>query len=97
MGILVQGFCYGSIFAVLPALASDLYGLKYFGANYGTIILAWGIGGIIGPMTAASIFDRTGAYTTSFLIACVLSVIALILVFAIRREIRKGWMLAPAG
>jgi len=95
IGILAAGFCYGSIFSVMPALTSDLYGLKNFGANYGTVFLAWGIGGIIGPMTAASIFDKTGAYDTSFLIACALSVAALIIVFGIRKEIRKGWDFKP--
>ena len=89
IGILAAGFCYGSIFSVMPALTSDLYGLKNFGANYGTVFLAWGIGGIIGPMTAARIFDTTGAYNTSYLIACALSVAAIIIVFAMRKEIRK--------
>jgi len=89
IGILAAGFCYGSIFSVMPALTSDLYGLKNFGANYGTVFLAWGIGGIIGPMTAARIFDSTGAYNTSYLIACALSVAAIFIVFAMRKEIRK--------
>jgi OFA family oxalate/formate antiporter-like MFS transporter len=31
----------------------DLYGMKYFGANYGLIMTAWGFGGVIGPMLAA--------------------------------------------
>jgi len=89
IGILAAGFCYGSIFSVMPALTSDLYGLKSFGANYGTVFLAWGIGGIIGPMSAARIFDSTGAYNTSYLIACALSVAAIVIVFVMRREIRK--------
>jgi len=84
VGILIQGFCYGTIFASMPTLTSDLYGLKSFGSNYGTVFLAWGIGGIIGPMTAARVFDTTGAYNTAYLIACALSACALILVFLIR-------------
>jgi len=92
LGIMLQGFCYGSIFSVLPALTSDLYGLKNFGANYGTVFLAWGIGGIIGPLTAARVFDTTGAYVISYLIACALSLAALVIVFVMRKEIRKGWM-----
>jgi len=85
LGILIQGLSYGSIFAVMPALTSDLYGLKNFGANYGTIFLAWGIGGIIGPMTGARVYDTTGAYNAAYLIACALSIIALVLVFLLRK------------
>jgi len=90
LGILVQGFCYGSIFSVMPALTSDLYGLKNFGANYGTVFLAWGVGGIIGPMTAARAFDTTGDFYTSYLIACALSIVALVLVFLMRNVKRPG-------
>jgi len=97
IGILAQGFCYGSLFSVLPALTSDLYGLKYFGANYGTVFLAWGIGGIIGPITAARFFDSTGAYSISYSVACALSVAAIIIVLAMRKEIRKGWAPGSAG
>ena len=91
VGILVQGFCYGTIFAVMPSLTADLYGLKSFGANYGCLFLAWGIGGIIGPMMAASVFDATrasgaaGNYYLSYIIACALSVVSLILVFVLHR------------
>lgn len=59
LGILVQGFCYGTIFAVMPSLSADLFGLKNFGSNYGTLFLAWGIGGVIGPMVAAGVYDSS--------------------------------------
>ena len=85
LGILVQGFNYGTIFAVLPSLTTDLYGYKYFGSNYGTMFLAWGVAGIIGPMTAARVFDSTGAYHTAYLIACGLSLVSLVLVFLLRK------------
>jgi Nitrate/nitrite transporter len=96
VGILIQGFCYGTIFANMPALNTDMYGYKNFGHNYGTLFLAWGIGGIIGPMTAAHVFDTaslsmaatemSGAYHDAYLIACVLSVISFALMFAIKRR-----------
>ena len=96
LGILVQGFCYGTIFANMPALNTDLYGYKNFGSNYGTLFLAWGIGGIIGPMTAARVFDAavstlpatavSGAYHDAYIIACVLSVISFILMFFLKKQ-----------
>ena len=97
IGILIQGVCYGTIFACMPALCTDLYGYKNFGPNYGTLFLAWGIGGIIGPMTAASVYDAatltltaagmSDAYHNAYLIACVLSVISFALVFAIKKRV----------
>jgi MFS family permease len=82
MGIMLQGFCYGTIFAVMPSLAADLYGMKNFGANYGCVFFSWGIGGgILGPMTAAKVFDTTGTYNLAYIIACGLTVVSLIIAF----------------
>ena len=75
-GIAVAGVCYGGPFSVFPALTSDCFGLKNYGANYGALFTAWGMGGIIGPMVAASVFDASGSYRTAFLIAFILLVIA---------------------
>jgi MFS family permease len=84
VGIIVQGFCYGTIFSVMPSLTADLYGMKNFGANYGSLFLAWGIGGIIGPMTGARVLDTTGGYSAAYMIACALTVVALAIVFAMK-------------
>jgi MFS family permease len=83
-GIIVQGFCYGTIFSVMPSLTADLYGMRNFGANYGSLFLAWGVGGIIGPMTAARVLDTTGKYGIAYMIACALTVVALAIVFAMK-------------
>ena len=94
LGIMVQGFCYGTIFTVMPPMIADLYGLKNFGSNHGTLFLAWGIGGVIGPMTAASVYDASvtsvngaasgGSYFIAYLIACGLSLVSLAMAFMIR-------------
>ena len=96
IGILIQGFCYGTIFANMPPLHTDIYGYKNFGSNYGTLFLAWGLGGIIGPMTAARVYDAavatlpatamSGAYNDAYMIACGLSVISFILIFVLSRQ-----------
>jgi len=91
-GIMVTGFCFGTIFAVMPPLTADLYGLKHFGSNYGSVFLAWGIGGLLGPMTAAAAYDTAvqagvaaGAYNMAYMIASGLSLSSLALVFCLRR------------
>ena len=39
------GFNYGTNLAIFPALARDTWGLEHFGANYGVLFTAWGVGG----------------------------------------------------
>lgn len=81
LGFAVAGFCYGAMFGIIPATTSDLFGLKYFGANYGILFTAWGLSGVIGPMSAARILDTTGTYHTAYLLAAVLLVLSIVLTF----------------
>jgi len=90
VGIAVAGFCYGGTFSVFPATTADLYGLKNFGANYGTLFTAWGFGGIIGPMTAARILDSTNSYNAAYIVAFVLLLIALAITFTFNKKKKPG-------
>lgn len=42
--------CYGGGFSVMPAFAAETFGPAHMGSIYGKILLAWGLGGIIGPL-----------------------------------------------
>jgi len=65
--LLVVGLCtigvgigFGTIFTVTGPLASDIFGLKYFGMIYGLIFTAYGIvGGIVGPAVSGMILEKT--------------------------------------
>lgn len=85
MGVAVAGLCYGAGFSIFPAIISDSYGTKYFGMNYGVMFTAWGLGGVIGPMTAAAIIDSTKSYNAAFLTACTLLVIAVFITLTFRK------------
>jgi len=84
LGIAVAGFCYGASFSVFPATIMDLYGMKHFGANYGLIMTAWGVGGVIGPMMAAAIFDANKNYDMSYIVSGILLVITFLITFTVR-------------
>lgn len=84
-GIAVAGLCYGASFSVFPATIIDLYGIKHFGANYGVIMTAWGFGGVVGPMMAASVFDASGNYNLAYLISGALLIFTLLITFTFRR------------
>lgn len=81
VGVAIAGLCYGAAFPVFPSAISDLYGLKNFGINYGLVFTGWGLGGTIGPMIAASIFDRVGNYNMSYLVAAGLLFISIGIAF----------------
>lgn len=85
-GIAVAGICYGAGFSVFPAMTMDLYGMKYFGANYGLIMTAWGFGGVIGPMLAAAVFDANKDYNIAYIIAGILLVVTFLITFTFRKE-----------
>ncbi|MBP1626413.1 MAG: major facilitator family transporter [Holophagaceae bacterium] len=84
LGVALAGLCYGASFSVFPAATADKYGMKNFGANYGVIFTAWGLGGIIGPMTAAAIVDSTKSYNMAYLVSCALLVVALLISFTLK-------------
>ena len=84
-GIAVAGLCYGASFSVFPATIIDLYGIKYFGTNYGVIMTAWGFGGIVGPMMAAAVFDASGNYDLAYIISGTLLILTLLITFTFRK------------
>ena len=45
-------FCYSALAAVLPALASDLFGLPHAGVNYGFLALGQSVGSLLFPLLA---------------------------------------------
>ena len=81
----IAGFCYGAGFSVFPAAIGDLYGTKYFGLNYGLLFSGWGLGGILGPLTGAAVFDASGDYANAFVISFMLLLVAILITFIFTR------------
>ncbi len=86
IGIAIAGLCYGASFSVFPATIIDLYGIKNFGANYGLIMTAWGVGGVVGPMMAATFFDMNKNYFMAYIIAGILLVVTFLITFTFRQN-----------
>ncbi len=89
IGVAISALCYGANFSVFPSITSDLYGMKHFGLNYGIMYSSLGIGGTIGPMIAAKVFDNTGNYFLAYKIGAVLIAIAFIMSFTIENKYKK--------
>lgn len=84
IGCMLAGFSYGSNFAVFPSIIVNRYGKKNYGFNYGITYTAWGIGGALGPMLAASIFDKTGYYFGAYKMFQVILIIGIIIAFTFK-------------
>lgn len=76
--------CYGGGFGTMPATAGDFFGVKNAGAIYGLMLVAWSIGGVVGPIVISSLLgdsdqpSYTLAYTTVGIIALVSVLLTLV-------------------
>lgn len=71
-------WCYGTQLSVNGSAASDFWGTKNAGMNYGMLFTAWGCAGIIGPMIGAYLLKLTGGYKGPFYAAAAMALVALI-------------------
>jgi OFA family oxalate/formate antiporter-like MFS transporter len=93
ISVAMIGFCYGASFVAFPAATADFYGFKNLGTNYGLVFMAWGFGGVIGPLLAGKMYDATGYYNIAYIVACVLLTGATIITFSIDKHQVKRYKL----
>jgi len=78
--------CYGGGFGTMPATAADFFGTKNAGAIYGAMIVAWSIGGVIGPLLTAALYEANDeSYTVPFTVIGVIAALALVLPLITRK------------
>lgn len=73
--IILIAFSYGGPSAIFPPMTTDLCGPKYAGTNYGIAMLGLGFSAICFTSISNALFDATGTYTYSFIIAAVSAII----------------------
>jgi MFS transporter, OFA family, oxalate/formate antiporter len=79
LGATIIGFNYGGAFSLFPTMTGDLFGTEHVGENYGWVFTAYGVGGIIGPIMAASIRDVWQNWMAGFVISGVACLIAAVI------------------
>jgi len=77
--------CYGGGFGVMPSFNADYFGTKYMGQNYGMILTAWGVAGVVGPFIAAKVRDVTGTYHGALIPVAIMLVIASVIPFFVKK------------
>ena len=78
-------WCYGTQLSVNGSAASDFWGTKNAGINYGLLFTAWGVAGIIGPRIAGVLYDKYHNYQAAFYAAAALAAVALLCELLVRR------------
>ena len=71
--------CYGGGFGTMPATAGDYFGVKNAGAIYGLMIVAWSLGGVMGPLIAAKLIGDDKNYTSGYTVIGIIALVAMVL------------------
>jgi len=64
---------------LFPAITKDYWGLKNFGANYGMLMTAWGLGGFVLGRASEMMQAATGGFALSFGVAGILLSVAAVM------------------
>jgi len=83
--VFVVYWCYGTQLSVNGAAASDFWGTKNAGINYGMLFTAWGVAGYFGSKIGGQMYDKYHNYEMAFYTAGVLAAVALICELAAKR------------
>jgi MFS family permease len=84
----VFGFSYGGITALFPALIGDFFGRIAIGAIVGFIFALAGSPAAFGPLIAGYMYDATKGYNGAFVLSASLNLVALAMLFALKKPSR---------
>jgi OFA family oxalate/formate antiporter-like MFS transporter len=83
LGATLIGFNFGGNFALFPTITADTFGAKNVGLNYPWIFLAYGFGGILGPILGGKLGDM-GNFPLAFTIAGIAVLIGTVLTIMVK-------------
>ena len=86
----VTALCYGGFGSTITPITADLFGATHVTENYGVMYLAFGFAGLVGPQLAVN-FSSGGDYTTAYLVAAVISVIAFVMALIVRKKVMSSY------
>jgi OFA family oxalate/formate antiporter-like MFS transporter len=87
LGATLIGFNFGGNFALFPAATADMFGNQNVGVNYPWVFLAYGVGGVFGPILGGMMGD-VGAWAWAFIPAGIACLAAAGLALALRPPVR---------
>jgi OFA family oxalate/formate antiporter-like MFS transporter len=82
LGAMLIGFNFGGNFALFPTMTADTFGTETVGQNYPYVFLAYGVGGIAGPILGGMLGDM-GNFPVAFTITGVACIAAAVMIFKV--------------
>jgi MFS family permease len=76
IGLVGFGFGWGGIYTLIQLLSADLFGIKSLGKILGAVNVLDTLGGAMGPVLTAMLYDRTGSFVISFGVITAMLVVA---------------------
>ena len=83
LGATLIGFNFGGNFALFPTITADTFGAKNVGQNYPFVFLAYGVGGIAGPILGGMMGD-IGNFPMAFTISGVAVLVGTVLMLMVK-------------
>ncbi len=83
LGATLIGFNFGGNFALFPTITADTFGAKNVGQNYPFVFLAYGVGGILGPIMGGKMGDLNN-FALAFTISGIAVLIGTVLIFFVK-------------
>ena len=83
LGATLIGFNFGGNFALFPTITADTFGAKNVGQNYPFVFLAYGVGGILGPILGGLMGD-VGNFPMAFTISGVAVLFGTVLMLLVK-------------
>jgi len=83
LGATIIGFNFGGNFALFPTITADIFGAKNVGQNYPFIFLAYGVGGIVGPMIGGALGDM-GNFPLAFTVSGIAVLVGTVLTIMVK-------------
>jgi OFA family oxalate/formate antiporter-like MFS transporter len=81
--------CYGGGFGTMPATAADFFGARNAGSIYGAMIVAWSIGGVVGPLAIAAIHDAVDGFALPFYLIAAMCLLSMALPLTTRKPAER--------
>lgn len=82
LGAMLIGFNFGGNFALFPTMTADTFGTETVGQNYPYVFLAYGVGGIVGPILGGMLGDM-GNFPVAFTITGVACIVAAAMIYKV--------------
>jgi OFA family oxalate/formate antiporter-like MFS transporter len=84
LGATLIGFNFGGNFALFPTITADTFGAKNVGQNYPWVFLAYGVGGILGPILGGKMGDLNN-FPLAFTISGIAVLLGTILILMVKK------------